>query len=46
MAEIQSLQQSLIELANDTTDETLLAMACEVLRGHAGDIAWPHQTEH
>ena len=45
MTEIQSLQQSLIDLANDTSDETLLAAACLVLRGEADQVLWPHQTE-
>jgi len=45
MTDIQTLQQSLLELADDTTDELLLAMACEVLRGNADDIVWPDQTE-
>ncbi|QNI89564.1 hypothetical protein [Synechococcus sp. ROS8604] len=45
MTDIQSLQQSIAELANDTTDETLLAMACQVLRGEADQVVWPDQTE-
>ena len=40
MSDIEALQQSLIELANTTTDEALLAAACELLRGNADEIVW------
>ena len=39
------LRNELQELLDQSTDETLLAMAAMVLRGEADQVVWPHQTE-